>query len=382
MAEEQGDSDGGGQEKKHAASEHKRHKARERGQVARAPDIIKLALVGVAALALLVPGSLLVRYPVTWITGELSHAGTMSIASALGAVATCLEGLAGGLLLVAFVGGLVGLAPGGWSASMQPLAPDVSRLNPAKGLKSLFAPKRLVETLKAILKFAIIGGAGSLAFLYWNPRIDHLPETAAPNWSLGLHAVVGILAVCVVAAAAIVVLDVPLQKWIFNRDLRMTDRELRDEQKETEVSPLVRRKLRQAQIRLARARMMEELPRASVVAVNPTHYAVALRYRRGTDIAPVMVAKGAGLLAQHIREVALQYGVPVVAAPPLARALYHHGTLGETVPNVLYRACAEVLAYVWRLDQWAAGHGAEPEPPTEADLGVDKRLDPGAEGDA
>lgn len=378
MAGEQGEGSDSGQEKKHDASEHKRHEAAKRGQVARAPDAIKLALVSIAALALLVPGSLLVRYPMTWVTSELAHAGTTSIATAMGAVATCLEGLASGLLLVALVGGLAGLAPGGWSVSLQPLVPDVSRLDPVKGFKNLFAPKRLAETFKAILKFAIIGGAGTLAFLYWNPRVDHLPNTAAPDWALGLHAIVSVLVVCVIAAAVIVVLDMPLQKWIFNRDLRMTDQELRDEQKETEVSPLVRRKLRQAQIRIARARMMEELPRASVVAVNPTHYAVALRYRRGTDIAPVMVAKGAGLLAQHIREVALQYGVPIVAAPPLARALYYHGTLGETVPNALYRACAEVLAYVWRLDRWAAGQGIEPEPPTDADLGVDQRLDPGA----
>lgn len=376
MADESTEGDSSGLEKKHAASEHKRRKARERGQVARAPDVIKLVVIGAATLVLLVPGSLAVRLPIEWVMAELAHAGEMSIAHALRAALGCLGGLAGGQLLVSFLGGLGGLVPGGWNASIEPLAVDVSRLNPVKGSKNLFAPKRTFEVLKAVLKFAVIGGAGTAAFLYWNPTIDRLPDTAAPDWSLGLRAIVGILAVCVLAAAVLVVLDVPLQAWMYRRNLRMTDRELRDEQKETEISPLVRRKLRQAQIRVARARMMEDLPRASVVAVNPTHYAIALRYRRGTDMAPVLIAKGAGLLAQRIRKTAVRYGIPIVSAPPLARALYYHGTLGATVPAVLYRACAEVLAYVWRLDLWASGHGAEPTPPAPGELAVDPRLDP------
>lgn len=375
MSEERG-GESTGQEKRHGASEHKKRKARERGQVARAPDVIKLVLVGAAALVLLVPGSLVVRFPVEWVAGELAYAGTPSIAHALSSALGCLGGLAGGLLLLSFLGGLGGLVPGGWSISTEPLSPDPGRLNPIKGAKSLFAPKRLVETLKSVLKLLVIGGAGTAAFLYWDPKIDRLPDTVAPDWTLGLHAIVWIFGVCVLAAVVLVVLDVPLQAWIYRRDLRMTDQELRDEQKETEVSPLVRRKLRQAQARLARARMMEELPRASVVAVNPTHYAVALRYRRGADIAPVVVAKGAGLLAQRIRKTATQHGIPILSAPPLARALYYHSILGETVPAVLYRACAEVLAYVWRLDLWAAGKGAEPALPSDEDLGVDSRLDP------
>lgn len=363
-------------EKRHTATERKRKKARTEGRVARAPDVIKLALVGAMVLILLVPGSILVRFPLEWVTADLANLATLSIAGALEAAAACLAGLAALILVITFVGAAGGLVPGGWNVSAKALVPDFSRLNPVTGIKNLFSPRRLVETLKAVLKFLVIGGAGVAAFLHWQQPIYALLRTAQPDWAFGLHALVWIMVVCALAAAVLVMLDVPLQAWMYGRDLRMTDKELRDEQKETEVSPWVRRKLRQAQARIARARMMDKLPQASVVAVNPSHYAVALRYRRATDVAPVVIATGAGRLAERICQAARRHGIPIVAAPPLARALYYHSIPGECVPAALYRACAEILAYVWRLELWMAGQGAEPEAPSETDLDVDRRLDP------
>jgi flagellar biosynthetic protein FlhB len=374
MAEE--GSDNSSEEKKHDATPRKQQQAREKGQVARAPDFIKLVLMTAFFLIALLPGSLLMRWMLRSVPAALGHAGTMPIAVALRLALTSFATLSVLLLILTLLGAFGGLVPGGWSASAKPITPDPSKLNPAKGIKNMFSPKRLTETLKSILKFFIVGGAGLMAFMYWKKPVAALPRGAAPDWTLGLHAIVWILGVCILASIFIVALDTPLQAWFHRRDLRMTDKELRDEQKETDVNPHVRRRLRQAQARVARGRMMEQLPQASAVAVNPAHYAVAFRYRRHQDSAPVIIASGAGKLAARIRKIARRHGIPIVAAPPLARALYFHGTVGEPIPTALYQACAEVLAYVWRLQLWASGQGSAPMPPTDSDLAVDERLDP------
>lgn len=365
-----------GEEKKHEASQRKNDRAREEGQVARAPDMIKLVLILSFFLIALLPGSVFVSWVLRWVPGVLAHAGTMPLSSALHFAATSLGALSMLLFALSVLGAMSGFIPGGWSASTKPITPDASRLSPAKGVKNLFSPKRLTETLKAMLKFIVIGGAGLFAFLLWKTRLTALPHTATPDWTLGLYAIVWILGVCVLATVFIVALDTPLQAWFHRRDLRMTDKEVRDEQKETDVNPHVRRRLRQAQARVARARMMEQLPQASAVVVNPSHYAVAFRYRRLRDPAPIVIAAGAGRLAERICKIARRHGIPVVSAPPLARALYFHGVPGEAIPTSLYQACAEVLAYVWRLNLWLSGQGEPPQPPREADLAVDERLDP------
>lgn len=374
MAEDGGENTS--EEKKHEATQRKRDRAREEGQVARAPDVIKLVLMLAFFLIALLPGSVLVNHILRWMPGVLAHAGTMSIADALHFAAASLGALSVLLIALSFIGAISGFVPGGWSASAKPITPDASRLSPAKGLKNMVSPKRLTETLKSLLKFLVVGGAGLVAFLLWKARITALPHTAAPDWTLGLYAIVWILGVCVAATCFVVALDTPLQAWFHRRDLRMTDKEVRDEQKETDVNPHVRRRLRQAQARAARARMMEQLPQASAVVVNPSHYAVAFRYRRMRDPAPVLIAAGAGRLAERICKIARRHGIPVVSAPPLARALYFHGTPGEPIPTALYQACAEVLSYVWRLHLWLSGQGEAPIPPREADLAVDERLDP------
>lgn len=372
-----GDSEESGtEEKKHEATQRKRDKAREEGQVARAPDMIKLMLLIAFFLVALLPGSMLIHWILRWVPGELAHAGTLSIASAMHMTLMSLGALSILLIGLSLLGALSGFVPGGWSASAKPITPDISRISPAKGLKNMFSPKRLTETLKSLLKFLLVGGAGLLAFLFWKTRITALPHTATPDWTLGLHAIVWILGVCVLATVFLVALDTPLQAWFHKRELRMTDKELRDEQKETDVNPQVRQRLRQAQARAARARMMEQLPEASAVVVNPSHYAVAFRYRSHRDTAPVVIAAGVGRLAERICKIARRHGIPIVSAPPLARALYYHSTPGETIPTALYQACAEVLAYVWRLNMWAAGQGEAPVPPSDEDLAVDKRLDP------
>jgi flagellar biosynthetic protein FlhB len=179
--------------------------------------------------------------------------------------------------------------------------------------------------------------------------------------SLALHVLIGVSTVIVALAGA----DVGLQYWLHRQKLRMSDNEIRAEMKETVGNPQVRQRQRAIARRMARARQMRRIPEASVVVTNPTHFAIAIRYRRGTDLAPVMLAKGVGLLAEEIISRARGYGIPIVEAPPLARAFYRHVEPGEHIPVALYRACAEVLAYVWRMQQWRAQGGQRPQPPRD-----------------
>lgn len=372
MAE--GDDDSS-EEKKHEATERKRSQARDKGQVARAPDAIKLVLMLVFFLFLLLPGSALVGWVVRKVPGELAHAGTVSIAQALHLALYSFGVLSLFLLILSLLGAVSGFVPGGWSASGQAITPDFNKLNPAKGFKKLFSAKRVTETLKSILKFLLVGGAALAAFFLWKSRILALPNTAAPNWELGLHAIIWVIGFCLLATVFIVAIDTPLQAFFHSRELRMTDKEVRDEQKDTNVSPEVRSRQKQAQERAARARMMEQVPEASAVVVNPSQYAVAFRYNQHRDQAPIVIATGLGRLAERIRHMARRHGVPIVSAPPLARALYYHGVPGEPIPTSLYKACAEVLSYVYQLERWANGQGEAPLPPSEADLGVDQSMD-------
>jgi len=181
----------------------------------------------------------------------------------------------------------------------------------------------------------------------------------------------------VASLALIAALDVPYQLWEYHRKLRMTKEELRQEMKEQEGDPQIKARIRAAQREMSRRRMMSNVPTANVVVTNPTHYAVALRYDPEAAGAPIVVAKGMNLIAQNIRELARESGVPVLEAPPLARALYAHCELDHQIPGTLYTVVAEVMAYVYQLNHWIAEGGLPPEAPTR--LEVPAGMDP-AEG--
>jgi flagellar biosynthetic protein FlhB len=175
--------------------------------------------------------------------------------------------------------------------------------------------------------------------------------------------------------ALIAAIDVPFQLWEFHSRLRMTKEEVRQEYKEMEGDPQLKARIGSQQREIARRRMMAEVPKAQVVVTNPTHFAVALQYDERQS-APRVVAKGRGLIAQKIREVAREHGVPLLEAPPLARALFHSTELGDAIPDTLYRAVAEVMAYVYQLNHYLAHGGPVPALPVE--LPVPAELDPGA----
>ncbi len=352
-------------------------RAREEGSVARAQGLPGAAIMVTAALFFLMGGrSLVMAMERSLRSGLGLDAETMRdparllvavwqvVSPPLGAVAIL-------ILLLTAIGVLANLAVGGWVFSPKLLAPDANRINPLSGLRRLFSREGLAEVVKALLKVLVIGG---VAYIVLRDSIPATVNLARESWSGAFASVAGLathaLLYFAAALAFVVAIEVPYQIWSHRGRLRMTRQELRDEMRELEVNVHTKRRLRALRRRFARARMMTEVPRADVVITNPDHYAAALRYQEGVTRAPRLVAKGAGLIAQRIREIATEHHVPIVSAPPLARAIYRYVELEDEIPVGLYQAVAEVLAYVYRLR--LARDTGRPEPP----LPRDRRFEP------
>lgn len=250
-------------------------------------------------------------------------------------------------IIAAFAGPLL---MGGWNFTWKPLTPDLAKFNPISGMKRMFSVNSLVELLKASVKSAIIGSIGVVVI--WRYK-DELFSLAGESLGAGMSHMSNLLfttALFMVASLILIVLaDVPFQLWHYAKELRMTKEEVKQEAKEAEGDPQIKSRIRAAQRDAARKRMMSAVPKADVIVTNPTHYAVALKYEEGQMAAPQIVAKGMGILAERIMEIGEAHAVPVLQAPPLARALYRHAEVGDNIPERLYTAVAEVLAYVYQL---------------------------------
>jgi flagellar biosynthetic protein FlhB len=247
--------------------------------------------------------------------------------------------------------------------------PDAGRLSPTRGLGQILSRHGLGELAKAIVKALVIAAAAA-GFL-WSSRdalatlgMLALEDALAALGALVLHAL-GWLAAALALVAAV---DVPLVLWRHYSRLRMTAEEYKREARESEGDPQLKARVRSLQRERARKRMMAEVPKADVVVTNPTHFAVAIAYRDGTMRAPRVVAKGTELVAAAIRALASEHGVPILEAPPLARALHHTTEIGEEIPAALYNAVAQVLAWVYQVRRWRAGGGAEPAAPEALDV--------------
>ncbi|GIX26298.1 MAG: flagellar biosynthesis protein FlhB [Burkholderiales bacterium] len=343
-------------ERTEPASPRRREEARNQGQVPQSRELVSLAMVGgVGALLWLAGASLVSRVGATLAHGltverELAfdaHLLLPRLARLTVEALVALLPIAGAALVCALV---APIALRGWILSAKALTPDWNRLDPVKGLSRMFSLSSLVELAMSVAKALLVGGAGAWAL--WSQR-DTLVGLAFQRPGAAFSSLAAVLVLsffCLVGAIALVALvDVPFQLWNYGRRLRMSREEVKREHKETEGDPQIKAQVRARQREAARRRMMAEVPKADVVVVNPTHYAAALAYQEGRMRAPRVVAKGAGLLAARIREVAQAHQVPVLSAPALARALYYHAELGEEIPEALYTAVAEVLAYVYQL---------------------------------
>jgi len=241
---------------------------------------------------------------------------------------------------------------GGWSFSTQAMSFKAERLSPIKGIKRIFSANSLNELIKALAKFSLVGVI-AVSWLWWS--VDELiglgrqPIVPAISRAIEICGVSLLVVSCGLILIAAV--DVPFQLWQYQKKLRMTRQQVRDELKETEGRPEVKSRIRVLQQQIATRRMMEELPNADVVITNPTHFAVALKYDDAKMGAPQVIAKGKDLIAARIREIATEHNVPLFSAPPLARALFRSTEIGDEVPAKLYSAVAQVLAYIYQLNE-------------------------------
>jgi len=371
-----------GLERTEPASIRRREKAREDGQVVHSRELSTLALLLAAGGGMWFMGTGLSER----LSGMMRHGMQLDRALAFDTDLMLLRLKDASLdMLLAFMPLLVllllaGIASSmvlqGWLFSFKPLMPDFSRLDPLKGIARILSWHGVIEMLKAIAKAMLVGGVA--VWVLWHNSGTVLSLAAEPLGNAMTHMVqmVGRSFLIMAASIALVaMIDIPFQIWEHEKKLRMTREEVRQENKETEGDPHVKAHIRSQQREMARRRMMAEIPKADVVVTNPTHYAVALRYQEGAMRAPRVVAKGAHLLAAHIRALAEEHRVPILEAPPLARALYRHADLGDEIPAALFSAVAEVLAYVYQLRRHREDGGPAPKRPEL--LPLPEGLDPG-----
>jgi flagellar biosynthetic protein FlhB len=368
------------QDKNLPASQRKLEKAREEGQVVRSRDLGHFAAVatGVGVMVAAAP-------QVTgWLKDGLASAlrfdastlaNTGSMGERLGVAAMQLLWVVlplGALIMV--IASLSAVLAGGWNWTTKAIAPQFSRLNPITGLPRLLSKQQLTDALKSCLLALVLGTIGSF---YLKSNLDGFAATLGLSLPAALSAVgnqlLGGVGLLVLALFAFALIDVPLQRFLHASRLKMSHQEMKEEFKQLEGNQEVKVKMKARMREMVKRRMLAEVPQASLVVMNPTHYAVALKYDE-TMSAPRVVAKGADLLAMKIRDVAKGAQVPVLQAPVLARALYAHAELDREIPATLFSAVAQVLAYVFQLR--AAMSGKAPMPGELPELLVPAELDP------
>ena len=359
------------QERTEPATPKRLAEAREKGQIPRSRELTTMLLLFCSASILFLSGQHLfggladiMRSGFISSKAQIFDVSYLHTAFSQG-VGQALTAIMPVFVTVIVIAILAPLAIGGWIVDGTASQFKWERLDPIKGLKRVFGPRGVVEMLKALGKFALILGF-ALTLLY--NRFDTVMALGLSGLERGLGdgatLLLQVFFVASMATIVIALLDVPYQLWDHARNLRMSRQEIKNELKESEGSPELRGRIRSQQQEIATRRMMEKVPQADVVITNPSHYAVALQYDPQKAGAPRVIAKGADLVAQRIREIAEESGVIVMSAPPLARAIFQSTKLGHEVPAGLYLAVAQVLAYVFYIKR--AGDGDEhPDPPRD-----------------
>ncbi len=346
------------QEKTEKATPKKRTKAREEGQVAKSREISSVCVIFVGMMSLLLFGAFIYTNTLTVMKHSFLAIGTPGLDMDM---ARCVEianqvigqffVIVSPVMAAVFVAALLSnFMQVGFAISVKAIKPKFSKFNPIAGVKRLFGPNSLNEFVKSLWKLAIIG-----VIAYWTIKNEfkHLVPLADTSVASILIYILkiffkmfmrAIIAMIFMAAA-----DYAFQKWQFEKKLKMTKQEVKEEHKQTEGDPTVKSRIRSVQYQMARRRMMQEVPKADVIVTNPTHLALALQYESTGMNAPKVLAKGAGAVAQRIKEIAEDHDIPIVENKDLAQSLYKLVDIGDEVPAQFYQAVAEVLAYVYKL---------------------------------
>ena len=369
------------QDKSLPATERKLQKTRKDGQTSRSRDLGHLAVLGMGALMVIMGGPTLMQHLRIATSKQLSFNADTVLAPQLMVERLAEMAFIGIMGCVIFalainvVSILATLMSGGWVYSLKPIMPKFSKLNPISGFGNVFSKQQMVTALKNVVLMLILGAVGWFHVKSGFVHLSTLPALGGPaalaqmaDWVIS--GVIMLLLVVFVVA----LIDAPLQKFLFLQRLKMSHQEVKQEHKESEGSPELKGKIRQKQREIAQRSSIQAVPKADFVVTNPTHYSVALRYDEATMSAPQVVAMGADLVALKIREVAKAHSIPVLESPMLARALYAHAEIDQTIPSTLYTAVAQVLAYVYRLK--AAMRGEAPAPGELVQPQVPPELDP------
>lgn len=357
-------------EKTEAPTPQRTEKAREEGQIPRSKELTSVFML-IAGLAILwgYGSSMAGRLSDMMAKGLIFDHGFINDERLIIAhVGTLLEQAVMALVPILFGLVLVALgAPillGGLIFSTKAISFDFGKMNPLSGLKRMFSTQVLAELFKAILKAVIVG---LITFWFLRHNWNSMLHLVSEPMGMAIKDALNIAFLCcfwvILGLFPMVGFDVAWQIWSHIKRLRMSKQEIRDEYKEHEGDPHIKNRIRQQQRTMAQRRMMSDVPKADVIVTNPTHYAVALKYDEKKMSAPRVLAKGADRIAQRIRELGTENRIPILEAPPLARALYRHTEIGQQIPTGLYAAVAEVLSWVYQLKRWKREGGLIPRKP-------------------
>lgn len=350
-----------GQEKTEAPTQRRLQDARDKGDVAKSMEIPSAAVLLAALLTIYMAGGYILERIFAMLRDYLGNLHVIEITT--GNMATIAKGgmlhaayIVGPVMLAVILAALVAnYAQVGVLFSTEKLMPKISKIDPIKGFGNLFSKQTFANLLKSIAKLLIVGFIAFYEVRKAMPGILPLMDQQ-PALILNFMAKVAfwIFLKSALVIAVLAALDYAFQRWQYLEKMKMTKQEMKDEAKQTEGDPLVRGRIRSIQMSLARQRMMAEVPTADVIITNPTRLAIALRYEKRSMKAPTVVAKGAGIIAQRIREIAAENAVPIVEDKPLAQALFKTVEINQTIPENLYQAVAEVLAYVYSFKRKSA----------------------------
>ena len=367
--------EGSDQEKTEDPTAKRLEDARKKGQIARSKELGTTGVLVASAVALLMfggsLGTALMEVMSKMFSLDRDHAfDGQKMFEALGEVVlnvmTPMMFIFGVILTAAFIANSL---LGGINFSWQAMAPKFNKMSPLKGFKRMLGTQAVVELVKSVLKVVVVASVAVFLISIYLNDILYLSIQDLPGNTIDASELLGWIFLGLCCSTLIIALvDVPYQIWNHTKQLKMTKQEIKDEYKNTEGNPEVKGRIRQIQRQLAQQRMMQEVPKADVVVTNPTHYSVALKYDTEKSTAPFVVAKGADQIALHIRTIAKEKEVPVIETPALTRSIYYTTDLNQEIPEQLFVAVAQVLAFVYQMDLYNKGQGKQPNPLDEPDI--------------